>query len=463
MPRSIYWKLTLAFMLVALITAALVAVFIRATSTNRLYQFVLDQQRDQMEEVLASYYAGTGSWEGIGRFWDEILPAGGMGAGMGEERRPMMGNPGHGGQRQLFGLASADGQVIIPARPNQHPGQHLTAQELRSGTPLWVDGDQVGILLVVQDLPVLTAAETLFLNRTNQALLFAFFAALLIAAVLGILLARTFTRPIQQLTEAAQNIAGGSLAQQVEIHSNDEIGRLAAAFNQMSQEVARVNQLRRQMTADIAHDLRTPLTVVAGYLESMRDGVLQPTPERISLIYTEIERLQNLVGDLRMLSQADAGELRLTPQPIQPADLLERAAELYGHHAERQNVTLAVAAPASLPPIRVDEARMMQVFDNLLSNAMRYTPAGGSITLAARAVGGGVEIQVRDTGTGIPPEELPHIFDRFHRVDKSRHTESGESGLGLAIVKTLVEAQSGRVWAESTHGQGTTVFLQFPA
>ncbi|HZW04040.1 MAG TPA: HAMP domain-containing sensor histidine kinase, partial [Anaerolineaceae bacterium] len=207
----------------------------------------------------------------------------------------------------------------------------------------------------------------------------------------------------------------------------------------------------------------TPLTVVAGYLESMRDGVLQPTPERISLIYTEIERLQNLVGDLRMLSQADAGELRLTPQPIQPADLLGRAAELFWHHAERQNVTLAVDAPASLPPLRVDEARMMQVFDNLLSNAMRYTPAGGSITLAARAGDGGVEIQVRDTGAGIPPEELPHIFDRFHRVDKSRHTESGESGLGLAIVKTLVEAQSGRVWAESSPGQGTTVFLQFPA
>ena len=226
--------------------------------------------------------------------------------------------------------------------------------------------------------------------------------------------------------------------------TSDEIGQLATAFNRMSSEVARSNQLRRQMTADIAHDLRTPLTVIAGYVESMRDGVLRPTPQRFDLIYSEIERLQNMVGDLRMLTQVDAGELRLNPQPIVPSTILEHAADLFQHRAGQQNVSLSVASAPALPAIPVDEARLMQIMDNLISNALRYTPAGGSITLAAQPHPDGVEISVTDTGTGIPKEELEHIFDRFHRVDKSRHSEGNESGLGLAIVKALVEAHNGR-------------------
>jgi signal transduction histidine kinase len=229
----------------------------------------------------------------------------------------------------------------------------------------------------------------------------------------------------------------------------------------MSQEVARANASRRQMTADIAHDLRTPLTVIAGYIESMQEGVLQPTPDRFALIYTEIERLQNLVGDLRMLSQADAGELSLHPQKISPKALLDQAAALFQHHAARQEVTISVDVTEDLPEIKVDEARMFQVMDNLISNALRYTPEGGKIVLAAKEVEGKVELSVQDTGTGIDPEELPNIFDRFHRVEKSRHSEEGESGLGLAIVKALVESQGGTVWAESVINEGTVVKMRF--
>jgi signal transduction histidine kinase len=203
--------------------------------------------------------------------------------------------------------------------------------------------------------------------------------------------------------------------------------------------------------------------VIAGFIESMRDGVLQPTTQRLTLIYSEIERLQNLVGDLRMLSQADSGELRLNPQAIAPGVLLERAAELFTHHAEQHGLNLKVEAAADLPEIRVDEARMMQVLDNLISNALRYTPEGGAIELSAQAHDGRVEIIVRDTGSGIPAEEIPFIFDRFHRADKSRHSESGESGLGLAIVKALVEAHGGHVSAESIIDQGTAIHLDFPS
>ena len=243
----------------------------------------------------------------------------------------------------------------------------------------------------------------------------------------------------------------------------DEIGQLAESFNRMSAEVARVQEQRRQMTADIAHDLRTPLTVVSGYIESMRDGVLAPTPERLDLIYAEMERLQHLVGDLRMLSQADAGELSLNLQTLSPRSLLERVAAVFAHQAVQQKIRLSVDAAETLPQLRLDDARMMQVLDNLVSNAFRYTPAGGEIILSADAAGGKVRLKVADTGTGIPPQELPHIFERFHRVDKSRHSETGESGLGLAIVRALVEAQGGRVWAELAMGGGTVIWMEFPA
>jgi two-component system, OmpR family, sensor histidine kinase BaeS len=284
---------------------------------------------------------------------------------------------------------------------------------------------------------------------------------LLVALVIGIFLARTLTLPLRELTLAAQNIAEGHLEQEVKVTSKDEIGQLASAFNRMSHEVAKANASRRQMTADIAHDLRTPLTVIAGYIESMQEGVLQPTPKRFELIYTEIERMQNLIGDLRMLSQADAGELSLNPQNIDPKALLDQAAALFQHHAAMQEVTISVDASEDIPTIVVDEARMLQVMDNLISNALRYTPAGGKIVLAAKVVDGKVELSVQDTGMGIEPAELPFIFDRFHRIEKSRHSEEGESGLGLAIVKALLESQGGTVWAESVVNQGTVIKMLF--
>ncbi len=325
-----------------------------------------------------------------------------------------------------------------------------------------VNNQRVGTILNANFQPRFNPEENLFLQRTNEALLYSVVGAILVALIIGVILARTLISPLHALTIAAQNIAKGELDQQVKIKTTDEIGQLANAFNRMSQEVAQANQLRQQMTADIAHDLRTPLTVIAGYVESMRDGVLKPTPERLSLIYTEIERLQNLVGDLKMLSQADAGELPLHPQLISPKQMLEQAAAPFQHKAEMQKIKVVVNAPDDLPEIRVDDARMMQVFGNLISNAMRYTPEGGKIELSAKTQDGQVVLNVADTGSGIPPEDIAFIFDRFYRADKSRATDSGETGLGLAIVKALVEAHGGTVQAESQEGQGTSVHVSLP-
>ena len=465
MLKSLYWKLTLAFMLVAFITAALVAVFIRLGSADRLRQLIVEQQRGSLEQALQDYYTANGSWAGVDASWREIQfqafprPEASSNGTPTQDYRP----PGGEVRANFMGLADAAGKVLVPVETNYPAGSQLPQDVLNKGYPLLVEGKPVGTILIAQGPSGLRPEENLFLQRTNHALVYASLGALLVALLLGILLSGTLTRPLKALTQAAHSITQGQLEQQVKASSNDEIGQLATAFNRMSQEVARVNRLRRQMTADIAHDLRTPLTVISGYIESMRDGVLKPTPQRLALIYSEIERLQDLVGDLRMLSLADAGELSLDPQPIPPQLLLEQAAALFRHQAEQRQVTIEASSQADLPELKVDEARMMQVLGNLITNALRYTPAGGKITLSAHCAGEQIEICVQDTGEGIAAEDLPDIFNRFHRSDKSRHSEEGESGLGLAIVKALVELHGGSTAAESTPGQGTSIHLYFPS
>jgi signal transduction histidine kinase len=457
--------MTLAFMLVALTTAGLVSLFIRFTNVNRLAQFVIDQQRSNLSSYLVEYYSANNSWDGIADQWQGIRLESqptyvSTPAAPDSQHYPDI-NPAPPENRQNnYGLADANGKIIVPVGGNTLVGMDTPADLLKSGIAVEVDGQRVGTILEPNWKPHFNPQEAQFLERTNEALFHGMLVATLVALIMGIFLARTLIRPIQALTCAAQKIAQGQLEQEVKVTSRDEIGQLALAFNTMSHEVARSNQMRRQMTMDIAHDLRTPLTVIAGYIESMRDGILQPTTSRLALIYSEIEHLQNLVSDLRMLSQADAGELPLNPQPIAPRTLLEHAAAPFGHRAEQQNVRLEVDAAETLPEIRVDEARMIQVFGNLISNALRYTSDGGIISLSARADNGNVFLTVHDTGTGIPEQELSRIFDRFYRVDQSR-SETGETGLGLAIAKAMVEAHGGTITVDSTCGQYTAFHITF--
>lgn len=464
MARSLTWKLILAFILVASATAALVALFIHLTSTDRLTRLLIDQQKNSMQQTLIEYYQSNGSWVNAADDWGQIEASVGFIAfnfppeGGDPPEAPAFENF----HKNLFGLADVSGKVLISVDPRYPEGATLSEEMISEGTGIEIDGKVVGTILMARQITGFNPAEARYLQRTNEALLMAIGVALVVAMVIGILLARNLTKPLKALTGAAQNIADGQLEQQVDVKSKDEIGQLADSFNRMSREVVRVNQMRRQMTADIAHDLRTPLTVIAGYIESMRDGVLKATPERLDLIYSEIERLQSLVGDLRILSQADSGELPLHLQRLSPNYILKRAASLFKHHADQKKVTLRVEAANELPEINVDEDRMMQILDNLISNALRYTPQGGRITLSAQKVEQEMQITVRDNGSGIAQDELPYIFDRFHRGDKSRHSENGESGLGLAIVKALVESHHGKVWAESTPGEGTTIHIGLP-
>jgi signal transduction histidine kinase len=468
LTRSLAGKLMLAFLAVALTTALLVAVFIRVTNASQLDQLVVEQQRSNFQTMLVDYYQAKGSWDGV---WAAVNRN--IGApppqGTPEPGRVDYG-PGGGGRgpdhrqdrHNLFGLVDSRGIVIIPLLPDYPSGLVLQPAALAQGTPVTVDGQVVGTILTARLPPGLSPEESAFLTRTNWALVLAGLGAVLVAVLVGFVLARSLTRPLHDLTLATNRLAAGELEQAVMVNSSDEIGRLSQAFNQMSRELARANQARRQMTADIAHELRTPLTVVAGYIESMADGVLEPTPERLAIIHAELEHLQQLVRDMRVLTQADAGELTLTKEMIEPADLLQRAQAAFKHQADLQGVSLEVQLPGAPQPVEADETRLAQVLSNLLSNALRYTAAGGRIVLGAVAHGGTLTLSVQDTGKGIAPADLPFIFNRFYQADQSRSEENGESGLGLAIARALVEAHGGTIEAQSELGRGSTFLIHLP-
>jgi signal transduction histidine kinase len=301
------------------------------------------------------------------------------------------------------------------------------------------------------------------ITRLYITLIYASLGAVLASVLLGLLLARSLTRTLRELTSATKKIARGDLEQQVPIRSNDELGELAASFNQMSADLAQSRDLRRQMTADIAHELRTPLTIVLGHTEALSDGELPPNSETFEIIYDETKRLNRLVEDLRTLSLSDAGELHLNRDKVSPRDLLEHAAAARKTEAKAKNITLQIESSMELPAVDVDPDRMTQVMVNLLDNALRYTPAGGSISLSARQNQEAVQIEVKDTGPGIPPEDLSHLFERFYRGDKSRQREEGGTGLGLAIAKSLVESQNGQIRVESQPGEGATFLIELPA
>jgi signal transduction histidine kinase len=275
------------------------------------------------------------------------------------------------------------------------------------------------------------------------------------------LLARTISRPVRELTAATQLVAQGELGHQVPVRGQDELGGLATSFNQMSSDLAQASASRRQMTADIAHELRTPLSVILGYAEGLREGKLQADEETFSVIHQETQHLNHLVDDLRTLALADAGELTLTCRPVAPRDLLARTATAYAPQAQRQDVALQMNVEEGLPSVEVDPDRFAQVLGNLVSNALRYTPAGGEITLMAGLGSQSVVLRVKDNGAGIDPGVLPYIFERFYKGDKSRH-EDGESGLGLAIVKSIVEAHGGEILVESEPGQGAVFTIKIP-
>jgi signal transduction histidine kinase len=307
-------------------------------------------------------------------------------------------------------------------------------------------------------------AERAYLVSVQSALWLAGGIAAVVAVALSLLLAHQIAAPARALTVAARRLAAGDLRQRVSVRSHDEIGDLANAFNALSEALARQESLRRQMAADIAHELRTPLAVIQANLEALLDGVRPLSTEAIADIHQETQLLARLIADLRDLSLAEAGQLPLRCELTDLGKLAQASGTRFAPQAKAKDVELVVEVANDLPPANVDPDRIAQVLRNVLDNALRYTPVGGMVTVCVEpgAQPETVQLTVRDTGPGIPAEHLPNIFERFYRADQARSRVAGGSGIGLAVVKQIVEAHGGRVWVASRPGQGATFGLVFP-
>ena len=418
---------------------------------------------------LTEYYTLNGSWAGVEEVVDFTFPEfGGRrpgprppdGRGAGKDPRHENRN----NQPRPYVLADENSIVVIHGL-GYRGGEKLAESDLTAGTAIIVEDSVVGTLLSAPQLDnTLSRAGTDFLARVSRSFVLSLGGAMTVALIVGVAVARTISRPLRDLTVATQAVATGDLGRQVAVSSQDEVGRLAISFNAMSKDLARAETARRRMTADIAHDLRTPLSVILGHTEALRDGVLPLTPVNLDVVHDEAMRLNRMVEDLRTLSQADAGELRLNRREVSITELLEHAAAAHAPGAANSNIELKTELAADLPLLEADPDRLARVFGNLLDNALAHTPAGGIVTLSAKqnGNGGGLRISISDTGPGIAAEDLPHVFQRFYRADKSRHRDGNGSGLGLAISKSIVNAHKGKIWAENLPGMGTRFVIELP-
>jgi histidine kinase len=302
-----------------------------------------------------------------------------------------------------------------------------------------------------------------FQQSFSEALTWAALAAGVVALLLSLYLSQRVVRPVRAMMNVSQRIANGDYNERVLERGTDELSQLAQSFNQMAAQLKHTEDLRRQLIGDVAHELRTPLTSIKGSLEGLIDGVLPPSSKTYHQLLQETERLNRLVSDLQELSRVEAGAYGLDLQPVEMGSLVKTVVKRLGRGFEDKNVKLTLDIPDGLPKISVDPDRIIQVLTNLLSNALRYTPSGGEVALGILLHDNHIQVVVRDTGIGIPPEHLPHIFTRFYRVDKSRSRQAGGSGIGLTIAKHLVEAHEGKIWAESQGGdQGSIFFFTLP-
>ncbi|HET9906971.1 MAG TPA: ATP-binding protein [Anaerolineales bacterium] len=447
--RSISSKLILAFLSIGLVSVLIIAVTAVWSTRTEFIRFLTDQTQTDIVTQLSDYHRSYGSWERV----ESIFV-------YNDHGQPGMG-PGPQLRRQPFALTNANGRVIIPNGPFRR-GESLSAATLESGIPLMQDGELIGYLIPMRGQFEGAPRELEFIQRINRLLLYGAFIGAVIALVLGVFLSRTLTRPIRELTQATHAVSEGDLSQQVPVRSNDELGELAQAFNRMSSELSRSVNTRKQMTADIAHELRTPLSLILGHAEAVHDGVLPPTRENFEIIREEATRLEHLVNDLRILSLADAGELTIHLQTIEPERLLQEVASLYQYETQRKNITLALDISSDLPPIEVDPGRITQVLTNILDNALRHSPEGGQIALSAGQSNDWVELSVQDSGPGLRAEDVDRIFDRFYRTDSARQRNDGGSGLGLAIARSIVQAHGGQLSAQSEEGKGLNVILKLP-
>jgi signal transduction histidine kinase len=460
--RSITLKIVLVLVVVSLVGALFTTFYLQNRTKKAFDNFIRDQDELFLINVLEDHYQQYQSWENVDQVFRGIysINMGGnqhRGMGMDPQKHPSnLGPP--------FLLASPFG-VVITAGPNSggiRPGDILPQEELERGIPLEVEGDLTGYLVAVPFPKNRSITQQDFLGTVQEGLLISTLVTLLIALVLGGILILSFTRPIRKLVNGTIKVAGGDLGYQVNIRSADELGQLADSFNNMSRDLAVADQSRKQMTADIAHDLRTPLSILHGYTEAMSEGKLDGNAEIYQVLHQQTQHLNYLIDDLRTLSLLDSEELNFQIQNIDPGLILTNTHSAFLPIANEKDILLSLDITSDLPRINLDPDRLTQILGNLVNNAFAVLTEGGKIQLSAGQETENIYLEVSDNGPGIAVEDLPRIFDRHFRPDKSRLQDHGSSGLGLAITKKLVEAQGGTIEVQSQLDHGTAFKIVFP-
>lgn len=504
--NKLWVQLTLAFALVVII-----AVLVASVATNRqvdglFRRFLARYPHAHVMERLARYYEHYGSWDGIegivlepntgagGPPWSNN-PMSGWGRGMGPGQRRMGEEFEHRededeyddtyegrGIPPLEGLEPDEvavdfllfdsrGYIVYDSTGTQL-GKQASGYAKKEAAPIFLHDRIVGYLLIrpSQETELPLIAKT-FLQSINRTLLQAGLIAGIVGVVLGIAIARGLSAPLGRLEATARQFSSGHLEQRVPVEGTEEIASVARAFNDMAASIQQARQLQQNMVADVAHELRTPLSVLQGNLQAILEDVYPMEKAEIATLYDETLILSRLVSDLHELAKAEARQLHLNMQKTDIATIVNRHAALFGDFAAEKDITLSVAMPEGVPSVMADPGRVQQVLHNLLSNALRYTPSGGAIHVQVEHIAQhidsagqhAVRVAVVDTGPGIAADSLAFVFDRFWRADSSRSRDQGGSGLGLAIAKQLIEAQGGHVGVESVVGQGSRFWFTLNA
>jgi signal transduction histidine kinase len=464
MRLSLRARLTLSFLVIIVVTTAIFVVLSNQVIISRFKNLVARSGQNYAQRIapiFGRYYAAQGSWDGVDSLVSSLVSFPGNRNPVLPQNEPeSLPNPFIAGNNERLILVS-DGEVILDTNP---AGPELIDDQMieNYGVSIIVNGIKVGDLVVASSLGIFTDLQSEFVQAVNRTLLLAAILSILAVLVVGITQSQSILKPVRQLATAALKVAKGDYSQRVKVARNDELGDMAQAFNSMAGDLAYQQELRHKSMADIAHELRTPLTILQIDLESMEDGLMEFNPENMRIIQNEVAHLNNLVEDLRILSQVDSGELRIETTNTEVGSIIREMIERQSNNMRDKTLKLTYLPPEEELFVKADPQRLSQVLINLISNAVQHTSPGGEIIVSSIRQNDEVLVSVEDNGEGIPQEDLAHIFDRLYRVEKSRSRHNGGSGLGLSIAKSLIEAQGGKIWAESEEGKGSVFRFTLP-
>jgi two-component system, OmpR family, sensor histidine kinase BaeS len=487
---SLKTKMILSYLFVIVGTVIILSIAITAALQNYFYtiqaQDVQQTANDNAEALAQNYAVANGNWSEIirnlqhstVRGYEDILYITDKNGSALACLEPRSSFPADNCTNVLLAQIAAN---TLRTQQTQIDKIYLTfngqrVESIYACVPVYLQGPTstqiIGTLTFTEPFLTLSPSSGL-LQQTNQSILLAGAGVALVAMFCSFLLVRRFVRPLENLTNAAELVKQGQYAQRVTPpHSQDELGRLAFTFNEMADrieadvnELRRQDQLRRDLVANIAHDLATPLTAIQGFSEALADDVITDPSARhetAQRIGREVQRLRRMVAEIRQMSSLEAGQTKLDLAPLDMQSLVDETLAVIAPECENKGITVYNDIAADTPAVLADGDRITQVLLNLLDNARRYTPEGGMLRVGARVYGPSLFLSIQDTGTGINPQDLPHIFERFYRADRSRTTTTGGSGLGLAIVKAIIAAHRGNIWAESVPGKGTRITFSLP-